>query len=257
MHDELTGLPNRACFYDRTDQALRLASRDGTCTAVLLFDLNRFKDINDTLGHKFGDKVLREVGPRLRRGLRDSDTLARLGGDEFCVLLPRVEGVGDALVVAKRIIEPARGALRHRRDDHAGRGQLRGRDRSRGRRQRRSAAAARRRGDVRGQGLARQHRDLRRRAQHKHPSPLGPPERAPGCGFRWPVRPVLPAQGRPGRKERARCRSPGPLAAPHVRPRPAERLHPAGRAHGAHQAPHHLGAQHGSRAAQPLAGNER
>jgi len=105
MHDELTGLPNRACFYDRTDQALRLASRDGTCTAVLLFDLNRFKDINDTLGHKFGDKVLREVGPRLRRGLRDSDTLARLGGDEFCVLLPRVEGVGDALVVAKRIIE--------------------------------------------------------------------------------------------------------------------------------------------------------
>jgi diguanylate cyclase len=105
MHDELTGLPNRACFYDRTDQALRLASRDGTCTAVMLFDLNRFKDINDTLGHKFGDKVLREVGPRLRRGLRDSDTLARLGGDEFCVLLPRVEGVGDALLVAKRIIE--------------------------------------------------------------------------------------------------------------------------------------------------------
>jgi diguanylate cyclase (GGDEF)-like protein len=105
MHDELTGLPNRACFYDRTDQALRLASRDGTCTAVLLFDLNRFKDINDTLGHKFGDRVLREVGPRLRLGLRDSDTLARLGGDEFCVLLPRVEGVGDALVVAKRVIE--------------------------------------------------------------------------------------------------------------------------------------------------------
>ncbi|MGD0809304.1 MAG: EAL domain-containing protein [Acidimicrobiales bacterium] len=105
MHDELTGLPNRACFYDRTDQALRLASRDGTCTAVLLFDLNRFKEINDTLGHKFGDRVLREVGPRLRRGLRDSDTLARLGGDEFCVLLPRVEGVGDALVVARRVIE--------------------------------------------------------------------------------------------------------------------------------------------------------
>ena len=92
MHDELTGLPNRACFYDRTDQALRLAARDGTRTAVLLFDLNRFKEINDTLGHKYGDRVLREIGPRFRRGLRDSDTLARLGGDEFCVLLPRVDG---------------------------------------------------------------------------------------------------------------------------------------------------------------------
>ena len=104
MHDELTGLPNRACFFDRTDQALRQAARDGTCTAVLLFDLNRFKEINDTLGHKYGDRVLREVGPRIHRGLRDGDTLARLGGDEFCVLLPRIEGLGAALQVAERII---------------------------------------------------------------------------------------------------------------------------------------------------------
>jgi len=104
MHDELTGLPNRACFYDRTDQALRSAARDGTSTAVLLFDLNRFKEINDTLGHKYGDRVLREIGPRFRRGLRESDTLARLGGDEFCVLLPRVDGIGDALEVAERIL---------------------------------------------------------------------------------------------------------------------------------------------------------
>ncbi len=104
MHDELTGLPNRACFFDRTDQALRQAARDGTCTAVLLFDLNRFKEINDTLGHKYGDRVLREVGPRIRQGLRDGDTLARLGGDEFCVLLPRIEGQGAALQVAGRIV---------------------------------------------------------------------------------------------------------------------------------------------------------
>ena len=103
MHDELTDLPNRACFYDRTNQALRQAGRDGTQTAVLLFDLDRFKEINDTLGHRYGDQVLRAIGPRFRRGLRDADTLARLGGDEFCVLLPRVEGIGAALQVAERI----------------------------------------------------------------------------------------------------------------------------------------------------------
>jgi diguanylate cyclase (GGDEF)-like protein len=104
MHDELTDLPNRACFYDRTEQALRLAARDGGHAAVLLLDLNRFKEINDTLGHKYGDRVLREIGPRLRQGLRHSDTLARLGGDEFCVLLPRVEGPLEAIDVAQRLL---------------------------------------------------------------------------------------------------------------------------------------------------------
>ena len=104
MHDELTGLPNRACFYDRTEQALRQAARDGTRVAVLLFDLDRFKEINDTLGHKYGDRLLREIGPRLRRGLREVDTLARLGGDEFCVLLPQVEHLDDARLVAERVV---------------------------------------------------------------------------------------------------------------------------------------------------------
>jgi diguanylate cyclase (GGDEF)-like protein len=103
-HDDLTGLPNRAYFYERTDEALRRAGRDGSATAVLLFDLDRFKEINDTLGHKYGDRVLREVGPRIRRGLRDGDTLARLGGDEFCVLLPRVNGVVAAVEVAERVM---------------------------------------------------------------------------------------------------------------------------------------------------------
>jgi diguanylate cyclase (GGDEF)-like protein len=103
MHDELTGLPNRACFFDRTDQALRQASRDGARTAVLLFDLDRFKEINDTLGHKYGDRVLCEVGPRMRPGLRAADTLARLGGDEFCVLLPDVGCLAAAVEVAERL----------------------------------------------------------------------------------------------------------------------------------------------------------
>jgi diguanylate cyclase (GGDEF)-like protein len=104
MHDELTGLPNRACFFDRTDQALRQASRDSSRTAVLLFDLDRFKEINDTLGHRYGDRVLCEVGPRIRPGLRAADTLARLGGDEFCVLLPDVGCLAKAVEVAERLL---------------------------------------------------------------------------------------------------------------------------------------------------------
>ncbi len=104
LHDVLTGLPNRSCFYDRTEQAMRQGGRDGCSSAVMLFDLDRFKEINDTLGHKYGDRILCEVGPRINRVLRDADTVARLGGDEFCVLLPRVEGLADALEVAERII---------------------------------------------------------------------------------------------------------------------------------------------------------
>ena len=70
----------------------------------MLFDLDRFKEINDTLGHKYGDRVLFEVGSRIHHVLRDADTVARLGGDEFCVLLPRVDSLGDALEVAERVI---------------------------------------------------------------------------------------------------------------------------------------------------------
>ena len=103
MHDELTGLPNRACFYDRAEQALKGARRDRGKTAVLLFDLDRFKEINDTLGHRYGDRVLCAIGPRIAPLLRDADTLARLGGDEFCVLLPSVPSVEVAVEVARRI----------------------------------------------------------------------------------------------------------------------------------------------------------
>jgi diguanylate cyclase len=105
LHDMLTGLPNRAFFYERTDSALERAADEGRCCAVMLFDLDRFKEINDTMGHKYGDRVLTEVGPRVRRVLRGHDTLARLGGDEFCVLLPGVSGQLEAVRVAERIIE--------------------------------------------------------------------------------------------------------------------------------------------------------
>ena len=125
LHDMLTGLPNRSCFYDRTEQAMRQGARDGSNSAVMLFDLDRFKEINDTLGHKYGDRVLTEVGPRIRRVLRDADTIARLGGDEFCVLLPRVDALSDALEVAERIISRPGRTDRDRRDGSRDRGQLR------------------------------------------------------------------------------------------------------------------------------------
>ncbi|MGZ4461316.1 MAG: EAL domain-containing protein [Gaiellaceae bacterium] len=89
LHDGLTGLPNRTLFYDRIRQALLAAERDGGRIAVAIMDLDRFKEINDTLGHAAGDHVLREIGRRLQTSLRASDTVARLGGDEYGLLLPK------------------------------------------------------------------------------------------------------------------------------------------------------------------------
>jgi diguanylate cyclase (GGDEF)-like protein len=102
-HDMLTKLPNRLLFEDRTAQALRVARRDGTGAAVLLLDLNRFKDVNDTLGHKVGDRLIIEVGRRLGGALRAVDTVARLGGDEFAVLLPGIRSPEAAVEVARQL----------------------------------------------------------------------------------------------------------------------------------------------------------
>jgi diguanylate cyclase (GGDEF)-like protein len=88
LHDPLTGLPNRVLFADRISQAIRIAKRSGDEVAVFLMDLDRFKEVNDTLGHHSGDLLLQELAVRLQRALRTSDTVARLGGDEFGVLLP-------------------------------------------------------------------------------------------------------------------------------------------------------------------------
>jgi diguanylate cyclase (GGDEF)-like protein/PAS domain S-box-containing protein len=104
LHDELTGLPNRALLFDRFEQALLGAERDGTNVGLLLLDLDRFKEVNDTFGHHYGDELLRQVGPRLGGVLRGVDTIARLGGDEFAVLLPDVHGVDDAANVAASLL---------------------------------------------------------------------------------------------------------------------------------------------------------
>jgi len=88
LHDALTNLPNRTLLQDRLQQSVVVAQREGTSTALLIMDLDRFKEINDTLGHHVGDLVLQQVGARLTELLRESDTVARLGGDEFAILLP-------------------------------------------------------------------------------------------------------------------------------------------------------------------------
>jgi len=104
-NDPLTGLPNRALFNDRIGQAVSAAQRNSGQLAVLTMDLDRFKHVNDSLGHHMGDLVLREVAYRLHHALqRRTDTVARLGGDEFAVLLP-TEGVDGAKLVARKVVE--------------------------------------------------------------------------------------------------------------------------------------------------------
>jgi diguanylate cyclase (GGDEF)-like protein len=104
MYDELTGLPNRTLFGDRIHQAILSAKRESQPATVLLLDVDRFREINDTLGHEAGDQLLVEVGHRLRGLLRESDTFARLGGDEFGILLP-TGSVADASLLAERVHE--------------------------------------------------------------------------------------------------------------------------------------------------------
>ena len=104
FHDSLTGLASRSLFMDRVEHALALAAREQASVAVLFIDLDRFKMVNDTLGHEAGDLLLVEVGVRLRACLRTGDTAARLGGDEFAVLLQDGATTAAAAAVAERII---------------------------------------------------------------------------------------------------------------------------------------------------------
>jgi diguanylate cyclase (GGDEF)-like protein/PAS domain S-box-containing protein len=105
LHDALTGLPNQRLFYDRLQVAMVQAKRTGDKLAVCFVDLDRFKVVNDTLGHRIGDALLKEVAARLALTLREGDTLARLGGDEFVVLLPQVTDTNAASKIAQRLLE--------------------------------------------------------------------------------------------------------------------------------------------------------
>ncbi|AOT72151.1 EAL and GGDEF domain-containing protein [Geosporobacter ferrireducens] len=103
-HDALTGLPNRSLLYDRLSIAIAHAHRSGKMIAVMMLDLDRFKRINDTLGHPVGDILLQEVGRRLVNCLREGDTVSRLGGDEFAVILEDIHSVESVIKVAQKIL---------------------------------------------------------------------------------------------------------------------------------------------------------
>jgi diguanylate cyclase (GGDEF)-like protein/PAS domain S-box-containing protein len=105
LHDALTNLPNRVLLEDRIKQAIQLASRNGCRVAICFIDLDHFKNINDTYGHKLGDALLLMLAKVLKTSLRDGDTLARWGGDEFVVLLPELAAVDAARQVAQKMVE--------------------------------------------------------------------------------------------------------------------------------------------------------
>ncbi len=116
QHDFLTGLPNRILLNDRVSQAIAASLRHHSGVAVLFLDLDGFKDVNDSLGHPIGDKLLQSISARLTDCLRSSDTVSRQGGDEFVMLLPEIQRAEEAAVTAQRIIQAI--AAPHSIDDH-------------------------------------------------------------------------------------------------------------------------------------------
>lgn len=101
LHDPLTALPNRALIQDRIRQAIHNAKRDNESFSIIMIDLDRFKEVNDTLGHHIGDQLLKEVGKRLKDALRDIDTVGRLGGDEFAIIIPHADRESSVDIASK------------------------------------------------------------------------------------------------------------------------------------------------------------
>jgi len=194
MHDALTGLPNRTLLLDRLEQALLAARREGTLLALLLLDLDHFKEVNDTFGHHVGDALLVEAAARVQGALRASDTVARLGGDEFAALLPGDDAAG-ATRAARSILAALDAPLTvegHalRVMGSAGIALLSGARRGRG-----HAAAPGRRGHVPGQARAQRPRGVRGRAGRAQPGARGPRRRPARRDRAGGADPALPAQG--------------------------------------------------------------
>ncbi|MFV1983626.1 MAG: EAL domain-containing protein [Thiohalomonadales bacterium] len=103
-YDQLTGFPNRVMATDRLEMAIKHAERDNVSAAIMFIDIDNFKNINDTLGHIFGDKVIIEISERIAENIRDSDTLARWGGDEFLIILPELNSISESEKVAEKIL---------------------------------------------------------------------------------------------------------------------------------------------------------
>jgi diguanylate cyclase (GGDEF)-like protein/PAS domain S-box-containing protein len=116
QHDGLTDLPNRAFFHDRLEGAIAADAATRSMTAILCLDLDNFKNINDALGHAYGDKLLLALAKRLKKNLREEDTLARLGGDEFAVVLPGLKRLDEAKRTAQRLVDAT--AQPFQIDDH-------------------------------------------------------------------------------------------------------------------------------------------
>ncbi len=119
LHDPLTDLANRSLFFDRLNQALLASQRNRQPSALVMLDLNRFKSVNDALGHVTGDAILRQVAAKLQSGLRATDTVARIGGDEFAWILPRIGSPNAAARKARALLRamPRRYSVGGRRID--------------------------------------------------------------------------------------------------------------------------------------------
>ncbi|MGC9952123.1 MAG: GGDEF domain-containing protein [Bryobacteraceae bacterium] len=154
QHNGLTGLPNRALFYERLEGEIERASHGGGLLGVLYLDLDGFKQINDTYGHATGDVVLRETAKRMTQGVRRGDTVARIGGDEFVVLLPMLGRIEDAEQIADKIAKALREPIYANQQRLFGRGVRRYRYRAAKRRPAGSFAKIRGRADACGKETA-------------------------------------------------------------------------------------------------------
>jgi diguanylate cyclase (GGDEF)-like protein len=111
-HDFLTGLPNRVLLVDRILQALALARRHHLMVGVLCLDIDDFKKVNDTYGHAAGDRLITEMASRMRKSLRETDTVTRLGGDEFLLLAPAITSIAQVETITRHVLDEARHPLR-------------------------------------------------------------------------------------------------------------------------------------------------